>query len=286
MLNIYVIGCGGIGGYLIDMLPMAISSLSLDMIQQSGRDIEKYLTNAGNISLPLVVDNLTLVDGDTFNPRNALRQGCGTGSKLIQRMRSLQDSMLRKSYLQRLKVQGVNSYINPLNMAEIIPAVGRLNPANQEANEIFSNAEKYDTSVIFLCVDNAKTRYEVSKYAEQHMSDVIVINGGNEKTTGHVTIFEVTNGVKKDPNLYEIYPNINDTTDKRPDELACTSIAPQHDQIAVTNSIVANAMMALFNKWVRDGLDKVDRKGNKSRVNEVIIDTESMTMTPLYHPLA
>lgn len=286
MLNIYVIGCGGIGGYLIDMLPMAISSLSLDMLQAAGKPIDKYLNNAGNISLPLVVDHLTLIDGDTFNPRNALRQGCGTGSKLVQRMRALQDSMLRKSYLQRLKVHGVNAYINPLNMDDIIPAVGLPNDANAEADEEFSMSfHRKDTSVIFLCVDNAKTRYEVSKYAEHHMSDVIVINGGNEKTTGHVTVFEVVNGVKKDPNLYEVYPNINDTADKRPDELACTSIAPQHDQIAVTNSIVANVMMAMFNKWVREGLDRVDKRGNTTRTNEVIIDTESMTMTPLYHPL-
>lgn len=287
MLNMYIIGCGGIGGYLIDMLPMAISSLSLDMIAANGYDISKYLNEAGNISLPLITDRLTLVDGDTFNPRNALRQGCGAGSKLVQRMRALQDSMLRKSYLQRLKVIGVNSYINPLNMQAIIPPVPEPNNENSIARDAFgSNITDITKHVIFLCVDNAKTRYEVSKYAEYHLSNCIVINGGNEKTVGHVTIFEQVEGQKLDPNIYEVYPDINDTADKRPDELACTSIAPQHDQIAVTNSIVANVMMAMFNKWVREGLDKVDRRGNKSRINEVLIDTDAMFMTPVFHPLA
>jgi hypothetical protein len=287
MLNLYVVGCGGIGGYLIDMLPMAISSLTLDMLQQSGKDINQYLTNAGNIALPVCVDHLTLIDGDTFNPRNALRQGCGTGSKLVQRMRAMQDSMLRKSYLQNLQLHGVNSYINPLNMEAIIPSVPPHNQNNAEAANNFSSLDDYkrNAAVIFLCVDNVKTRYEVSKYAEYHLPNCIVINGGNEKTSGHVTVFEQIDGIKQDPNIYEVYPNINDTSDKRPDELACTSIAPQHDQIAVTNSIVANVMMAMFNKWVRQGLDKVDKRGNRSRVNEVIIDTESMTMMPLYHPL-
>ena len=36
MINVYVLGCGGIGGYIIDMLPMAIASLSLDMLEQGG----------------------------------------------------------------------------------------------------------------------------------------------------------------------------------------------------------------------------------------------------------
>ena len=95
MLNVYVIGCGGIGGYLIDMLPMAIASLSLDILQERGHNIQPYLSNAGNIALPCVVDRLTLVDGDIFNPRNSLRQGAGAGSKLAQRMRDIEDSVVR-----------------------------------------------------------------------------------------------------------------------------------------------------------------------------------------------
>lgn len=39
MINIYVIGCGGIGGYLLELLPMCIASINLDVL---------YPANMGN----------------------------------------------------------------------------------------------------------------------------------------------------------------------------------------------------------------------------------------------
>ena len=145
----------------------------------------------------------------------------------------------------------------------------------------------YRSTVVFLCVDNVKTRYEVSKYMET-FDDCLVINGGNERTTGHVTVYERCSGVALDPNIMDVYPNITPDADKRPDELACTAVAPKHDQIAVTNAMVANMMTALFIRWLANGtLDReITRKGKTllERKNEVVIDIESMTMTPLYHP--
>ena len=119
MLSLYVIGCGGIGGYLTDMLPMAISSLSLDLLKDPS-SVEEYLRSAGQRSIPSCVDNLVLVDGDIFNARNALRQGCCAGSKLVQRMRAIKDSMVYNTYLSNMNLVGVNRYINPLNMSSII----------------------------------------------------------------------------------------------------------------------------------------------------------------------
>ena len=40
-MNIYVIGCGGIGGYLCQMLPMSIVSVSLDAIAKHIHEIIK-----------------------------------------------------------------------------------------------------------------------------------------------------------------------------------------------------------------------------------------------------
>lgn len=295
MLNVYVIGCGGIGGYLIDMLPMAIASLSLDILQERGHNIQPYLSNAGNIALPCVVDRLTLVDGDIFNPRNALRQGAGAGSKLAQRMRDIEDSVVRLSYLQNMKLVGYNAYVNPTNMKQIIPECPEFNPDAGAARSLYQDSVKglptpdlVTASVVFLCVDNLKTRYEVSKYME-NFSDCLVINGGNEKTSGHVTLYERKNGEALDPNIYDVYPNITPDADQRPDEAACTEIAPKHDQIAVTNSIVANIMIASFNRWARSGLYQEEGTGSRKRTvrkNEIIIDTDRMSMIAVHHPLA
>lgn len=290
MLNLYVIGCGGVGGYLIDMLPMTISSLSLDMLQSSSQPIEKYLENAGSIALPSIVDRLVLVDGDTFNARNTLRQGAGAGSKLAGRMLSIKKSMLYVSYLQRMQLIGYNSYVNPGNVSKIIPREPDPNRGNEVAEHLYSALpdHKRNATVVFMAVDNAKTRYELSMYME-NFENCLVLNGGNEKTTGHVTIYERSKGVALDPNLPEIYPNITADADQRPDELDCTHVAPAHDQIAVTNSIVANIMLACFNKWVRSGFDVTVGSGEKAkttRKNEVIIDCDKMSMTSLHHPLA
>lgn len=288
MINVYVLGCGGIGGYIIDMLPMAIASLSLDMLEKGGYGIEKTLEQAGTEAIPCVVDSITLVDGDVFNTRNALRQGAGAGSKLVQRMKRIDNTILRKSYLRNMKIIGYPAYANPDNFRTLIPLEPSLNNDNKFVVSYVNRApNKYKASIVFVCVDNLKTRYEVSKYME-NFDNCLVINGGNEKTTGHVTFYERAAGVALDPNLYEVYTNVRPDADKRPDEENCTQIAPKHDQIAITNSIISNVMLAVFNKWLRDGLTSiVSRKGVPTpiRKNEILIDMENFTMSTLNHPV-
>lgn len=284
MLNIYVIGCGGIGGYLIDLLPMSLASLSLDMLSIPQGQIQEYLEEAGRKSLPLIADRLTLIDGDSFNARNAIRQGEGVGSKLEQRVRKLMQNqaVLMKSWLRSLDIQGWQYYISPENMNTMIPRHPEPNVANINADKLYPRLSdrlgSVDLPVVFLCVDNKKTRYEVSKYMES-FDNCIVINGGNDKTTGHVTIYQRLNGEPLDPNLYEMYPGITEDADKRPDELGCVAIAPQHDQIANTNSIIAIWMSVVFNNMVRYGI----RNYKDHRINEVLIDTDNYMTMALYH---
>lgn len=297
MLNLYIIGCGGVGGYLVDRLPMVLSSLGLDIMadchkeeDQDDRLVEKYLTGAGNVAFPCVADRLVMVDGDTFNPRNAMRQGAGAGNKLVRRMSAMRKQIINISFLQRLHMIGFNRYINPGNMAEIIERAPVPNEENRKSREDLKGwrLADLDVPVVFLGVDNLKTRYEVSKYMES-FDDCLVLNGGNEKTAGHVTVYERSGGKPLDPAIYEVFPNITPDADKRPDELECAVVAPKHDQIAITNSMVADVMLARFVKWARYGLDLVKGKGDKQRIirhNEVLIDIEAPSMTPLYHPLA
>jgi len=333
MLNIYVIGCGGGGGYLCDKLPMAIASLSLDMLERVGEDITQYLEDAGKVHIPCIADRLVLVDADTFNPRNSLRQGAGSGSKLDRRLTDVLDAisdsganradiaqrlledildnrdsydeqdlrdvlvvlrcesmdkvkainatMLRGTYLQRMEVIGYNAYVAPGNIGKIIPKVLKPNDANLEARGCYKAVPK-DFPIVFLCVDNKKSRYEIHKYMET-FDDCLIINAGNTKETGQVTIYERKAGIALDPPLYEIYPDIADGTDKRPDELGCEYVAPSHDQIAITNSVCADFTLAMMVKWVKGGLYNEGRRGTRTRVNELSIDTDTMSVIPLSH---
>ena len=98
-----------------------------------------------------------------------------------------------------------------------------------------SAPNKYKASVVFVCVDNLKTRYEVSKYME-NFDNCLVINGGNEKDNRARYFLQRAAGEALDPNLYEVYADVRPDADKRPDEENCTQIAPKHDQIAITTA--------------------------------------------------
>lgn len=333
MLDIYVIGCGGIGGYVCDKLPMALASLSLDMLEKGGIDIMGYLEGAGTLPLPCIADWLVLVDADVFNPRNSLRQGEGAGSKLEKRLsgllemasdkgagradiaqrmletmlsrpegyddRDLRDvlsvlrsegldklkrvnaSMVRKTFLQNLGIIGYNAYVAPSNVEKIIPRTPERNERNSDARCLYGDVPK-DFPIVMLCVDNKKTRFEVHKYMES-FDDCLIINGGNTKEHGQVLIYEKRDGVALDPPMYEVYPDITADADLRPDEQACTVIAPSHDQVAITNSVCADFMLAMLVKWVKGGLYNESRRGGLVRVNELDIETVQMSVIPLAH---
>lgn len=299
MLSLYVIGCGGIGGFLLDLLPGTISSLFLDAFSKtiSEQRFTEHLEKFGNEAVPQLVDRLVLIDGDDFSPRNALRQGFGAGNKLQTRiddvLEDIDELAIRETYLRLIDVYGFNEYIAPYNMEEMIPLHPARNTKNQGGclvgvpktySELFSSTYvgNRDATVIFLCVDNAKTRYEISKYAER-FRDILVINGGNEKTTGNITIYERRDGEALDPNLYEVYTEVSDKKDKRPDEVdPCTHISPKHDQTAYTNSIIAAMMCKLFSDWVRYGLNIFGK--NKQRRNEILWDGDRYEAMPVYHP--
>ena len=290
MLSVYIVGCGGIGGYLTDRLPQVISSLSLDVIERTGASIQQYLDNAGNVALPCVADRVVLVDGDTFDARNALRQrrGSGAGGKLQARLTAMRHEMLHTSFLQRMELFGYNAYVTPDNIEQVIPHSVPLNAGN-EMNSMADTllnigmGRLLATPVVMLAVDNMKTRYEISKYMET-FDDCLVLNGGNSISKGHVTVYERRDGEALDPEIYRVYPEVNDTTDKRPDEMHCDEVAPKHDQVAITNAFVADVMMSRFVKWVHDGLDIETPSGVKTRYNEVTVDIDQPSVMALYHP--
>lgn len=300
MLNIYVIGCGGIGGYLLDLLPETFGSLLLDSMEKglSEPSFTKHLESFGSEVVPQLVDRLVLIDGDDFSPRNALRQGYGTGNKLQTRiddfLEKIDKKAIRRTYLRLMDVIGYNQYLAPWNMPAIIPKKPPANINNQggiftdtnttqKSIEGLSYPGGRDVTVVFVCVDNHKTRYEVSRYAEE-FDNIVVINGGNEKTTGNVTIYERRDGVALDPNLPDVYTEITPDADLRPDETdPCTHVSPKHDQVAVTNNIVAALMLKVFTIWFRTGMN-IYGPGKNQRRNEVLLDLDTLEMFPVYHP--
>lgn len=295
MIDIYVIGCGGIGGYLLNLLPQTMACLAVDYSIENMKIPNDHIMGSNGTSNMLVnpFRSLTLVDGDIFDGHNSLRQAGAAGSKIQVQMHKIRQMDAFTTWLNTTELKGYNNYLTPANIRKIIPmpdkeAQMRYSPANH-FYDYRSKFSVHNVAVIFPCVDNHKTRYEITKWAETFPS-VVIFNGGNDKTKGNVLVYERDDGVELDPPIYKVYPEVNDKTDLRPDETPCTDVASKNDQTAITNNVIASFMLAMFTKWFRTGEFQqktrerdANGKFKEARRNEVLIDLEKMTTTTLTH---
>ena len=283
--DVYVVGCGGIGGAVIDMLPQVMACLNVDL--SSKETIERLMSSEGLDQREYInqFSSLNLIDGDGFNGHNALRQAGVSGKKLVVQMNRIRNMDSFTVWCNDTRLRGFDTYIKPENMSSIF------------------RPNAYDPIVIFLCVDNHKTRYEVTRWLEESpCENFLLINGGNNKITGNVTVYERCCSVVLDPPLYKLYPDVNENADRRPDEVACGTVSVENDQTVIINHMIASVMLNYFRQYItyrvkafwshykHDGAfnQKTRQKGADGnpvelRMNEVIIDLENNKMMPLSH---
>lgn len=194
MNKIKVIGIGGIGGCLLPLLAR-YSNFSLEQVE------------------------ITLVDGDRFEEKNATRQKFESlGNKAEVVSTALQKEFLRVVFNSR--------------------------PLYLTTDNIVENIREND--VIFLCVDNHATRKLVSDRCEE-LDNVVLFSGGNELTDGNVQIF-----IRKDgenitlPLTSSYHPEIQFPSDDNPAEGSCESLAESEPQILFTNNAIAAAMLNAY----------------------------------------
>ena len=295
MIDIYVVGCGGIGGYLLNLLPQTMACLAVDYSIENMKVPKDQIMGSNGTSDMLInpFRSLTLVDGDIFDGHNSLRQAGAAGSKIQVQMHKIRQMDAFTTWLNTTELKGYNNYLTPANIRKIIPVpdkhVDILRSPLTGYYDFNSKFSANNVAIIFPCVDNHKTRYEITKWAETFPS-VVIFNGGNDKTKGNVLVYERDDGVELDPPIYKVYPEVNDKTDLRPDETPCTDVASKNDQTAITNNVIASFMLAMFTKWFRTGgfnqkTRERDANGKfkEARRNEVLIDLEKMTTTTLTH---
>lgn len=308
--EIYVVGCGGIGGFLLNLLPQTMACIAMDRLharltrvegkEVADRRISAILAteglfnetneglttsramNADATAFKAFFKSLTLIDGDSFSGHNALRQAAVTGSKLEIQLSKIRNQDAFTTWLHDCTLQGYNIFLNPSNIFNVFEI-----PKIEEKK--WHQTQKRRKHVIFLCVDNHKTRYEVTRFAEENLHNCIIINGGNNKTTGNVTVYEKRDGVALDPPIYKIYPEVTADADRRPDEVGCGNVTLHNDQTAITNNIIASLMLNIFRIRLVEGnlerktvrRDPVTKKNITARTNEVIVDLDAFTMHPL-----
>jgi len=161
---------------------------------------------------------LLLVDGDEYEPKNFERQEfTQMGNKAEAKASELEIKF------PEIIVDSYDAYINETNTAEVIK----------------------EGDVVFLCVDNHKTRNIISNYCKK-LKNVTLISGGNEFTDGNVQIYIRREGVDLTPDLGAYHPEIANPEDQLPDEMSCEELANADPQLYFTNLGVATLMCWAF----------------------------------------
>jgi len=184
---------------------------------------------------------LLLVDGDEYEPKNFERQEfTQMGNKAEAKASELEIKF------PEIIVDSYDAYINETNTAEVIK----------------------EGDVVFLCVDNHKTRNIISNYCKK-LKNVTLISGGNEFTDGNVQIYIRREGVDLTPDLGAYHPEIANPEDQLPDEMSCEELANADPQLYFTNLGVATLMCWAFYKAIV--------KGQVDQQSEVYFDMLQMS---------
>lgn len=168
---------------------------------------------------------ISLIDGDYYELKNLARQEFdgSTGMKSDVKMEEL------KKVYDLINYSSIPSYITDDNISSLIQ----------------------DGDIIFLCVDNHKTRKIISEHVKE-FNDVILISGGNELIDGNVQIYVKKGGKEVTPKITDYHPEILAAQDKLPTEMSCEELQNAEPQLLFTNLMVAALMcQAFYNCIVR-----------------------------------
>lgn len=184
---------------------------------------------------------MTLIDGDSYERKNLKRQDFTIfGNKAQAKAKEL---LLK---FKRLDVHAINDFVDDKTVSNLIK----------------------EKDIVFLAVDNHKTRMIVSDYCKT-LSNVILISGGNEYTDGNAQLYIRKGGEDLTPNLCAYHPEIRNPEDKLPGEMSCQELAESAPQLYFTNLTAATIMCWLFYNAV------VNNEYTKS---EVYFDISTMTL--------
>ena len=204
-----------------------------------GSILSERLCRFLNFSKDLTADIL-LVDGDEYETKNFERQE-------FTRMGNKADIKATELTMKfsNIRFDVFEAFISKDNISEVI----------------------MEGDIVFLCVDNHKSRMIVSNYCKE-LKNITLISGGNEYTDGNVQIYLRKEGKDLTPDLCAYHPEIQNPDDKLPDEMSCQELSESEPQLYFTNLGVATFMCwAFYNVVVREEYER----------SEVYFDILNMT---------
>lgn len=193
-----------------------------------GSILSERLCRFLNFSKDLTADIL-LVDGDEYETKNFERQE-------FTRMGNKADIKATELTMKfsNIRFDVFDAFISQENISDVI----------------------MEGDIIFLCVDNHKSRMIVSNYCKE-LKNITLISGGNEYTDGNVQIYLRKGGKDLTPDLCAYHPEIKNPDDKLPDEMSCQELSESEPQLYFTNLGVATFMCwAFYNVVVREEYER------------------------------
>lgn len=188
-----IIGLGGIGSVL-------------------ARTLARYLNYDSERA------TVTLVDGDSYEPKNRERQIFEeTGNKASVTAFELANAFYDVSF------RAIKDYVTSQNIQRIVR----------------------EGDIVFLAVDNHATRKLLSDYCGT-LDNVTLVSGGNEVTDGNVQVYVRREGKDVTPPLTHLHPEIAHPQDRSPAEGSCEDGVASEPQLLFTNLTVAATMLEAF----------------------------------------
>jgi len=222
-LKIKVIGLGGIGSQLVEQLCQFLHYYKIGLAGN-----ENFAREMGVENPPIYdIINITLIDGDSYEPRNRERQIFSrVGPKAEVKMLDLMEKYDSLSY------SFVNEYVTEHNIQDIIG----------------------DGDVVFLCVDNHPTRRIVNDYC-MIIPNIYLFSGGNGFHRANVQRYIRRKNVDLRPNLCRHHSEIEESTDGHPNTMGCEALAQVEPQMIFANGTAALALCTAFYTEIILGID-------------------------------
>ena len=218
-----VIGCGGNGSFLIRDLARFIAVKNED---------DDYAKHA-----------LTVCDADIVELKNIKRQNF-----IIDDVGSNKAKVLAERYSEAYGMQ-IGCYDEYITTSAVLDTL--CDPRASDGR----------VPVIIGCVDNNATRSIIAEflYNKRNTNSVPTfwIDGGNEEFSGQV-VFSYSGypwgtrdgGRFGTPTVTQVYPEILEVNDKRPDQMSCDDRAVHSPQCIATNITVAALILCFCNHLV------------------------------------
>lgn len=172
--------------------------------------------------------NVTLVDGDTYEAKNYERQEFSTfGNKAEVKASDLDVQF------PDISIDVFPAFVNETTVMEVVK----------------------EGDVVFLCVDNHKTRNIVNTYCK-NIKNVTLISGGNEFVDGNVQTYIRKDGNDVTPDIAAYHPEIANPDDKLPEELSCEQLSQSDPQLYFANLGVATIMCwSFYNAVIKEDIE-------------------------------